>query len=175
MPKAARLWRRHHTSAVNLILFAVATGWLTCQVLLPATEQPPILTQALQAVFGVWLTNLAYEQRNKEQRIEKRVDDLETSDIGGRVADLEGTARHYHGGMADVIDVQERELTANRAALQLMREAITTKEANDIPVLPETRVAITQLERQIELLALDIEDQRNKMPEAAAAEERGAR
>lgn len=166
MPTVARLFRRHHTSALNIILFGVAAAWLACQLLLPADHQPPILTQALQAVFGAWLTNLAYEQRNKEDRIEKRVDSLEQSDIGGRVETLESeasTSRPH--GLADVIDVQERELTANRAALQLMREAVVLKEVNGVPVLPETRAAIVQLEQQIKLLARDIAERRRELAE----------
>lgn len=66
-----------------------------------------------------------------------------------------------------VIDVQERELVANRAALQLMKDAIEVKESSGIPVLPETLIAIAQLERQTDLLVNDIHNRRLQMNEDA--------
>lgn len=173
MPTVVRLFHRHHTGLLNIIFGLIAVAWLACQIFLPASEQPPILTQALQAVFGVWLTNLAYEQRHKDEEVEKRVTDLEGSDIGSRVGVLEDQRKPVASALSSVIEVQERELTANRAALQLMREAVVAKEEAGVPVLPETHIAIVQLERQIDLLALDVHNRRMELSEVAAAKDRG--
>ena len=74
--------------------------------------------------------------------------------------------------LAHVLDVQERELAANRAALQLMKDAIEAKKSTGIPVLPETYEAVAQLERQTDLLAEDIDKRRAELRETRTIAER---
>ena len=175
MVRTLGLLKRHRTNMLHVVLGAIVAAWLGFQML--ASEQPPFLNVALQAALGVWLTDLAYKQRRAdektEQRVEtteKRVDELESSDISGRVESLEETARAHHG-LPEVLDIQERELIANRAALQLMREAAALKEASGIPVLPETWTAIAELEKQINSLSQDIDKNRAQLKSDSGTKE----
>lgn len=154
---------------LHVVLVGIALAWLGFGIYAPSGPQMAFLNIALPAALGVWLNDLAYKQRKADENTvkrvretEKRIGDLEDSDIGGRIVALEDTARAHHG-LAEVIDLQEREIVANRASLQLMREAVALKKATEIPVLPETYVAITQLEKQINALARDIESNRARL------------
>lgn len=169
------LLKRHRTNMLHVVLAGIAAAWLGFQVFAPHSSAITILNNALPAALGVWLTDLAYKQRRAEentaQRVgqtEKRVNELEQSDIGGRVDTLEETARSHHG-LAEVIDLQEREITANRAALQLMREAVVLKQATNIPVLPETFITIAELEKQISVLSRDIKKNRAQLKSDATS------
>jgi uncharacterized small protein (DUF1192 family) len=164
-----RLFKRHRTNMLHVILFLIAAAWLGFQTFAPTGPQVAFFNIALPAALGVWLNDLAYKQRRSEEvterrvgKTEERVDELEKSDIGGRVVSLEETARAHHG-MPEVIEVQEREIVANRAALQLMREAVVLKEATGIPVLAETFIAMNELEKQINVLSKDIEKNRAQL------------
>lgn len=175
MVRTLGILKRHRTNMLHVVLGVIVVVWLGFQTFAPPTAQPPFLSVALQAAFGVWLTDLAYKQRRAdektEQRVEtteKRVDELESSNITGRVESLEETARSHHG-MGEVIDLQERELMANRAALQLMREAVVLKEATGIPVLPETLIAIGELQKQIDVLTKDIARNRAQLKSDATS------
>lgn len=168
--------KRRRTNMLHVVLAGIAAAWLGFQLFAPHSAQTTILNNALPAALGVWLTDLAYKQRRAdektEQRVgqtEKRVNELEQSDIGGRVDTLEETARTHHGSMTDVIDLQEREIIANRAALQLMREAVVLKQANNIPVLPETFATMAELEKQIGVLSRDIKKNRAQLDSDATS------
>lgn len=93
-----RFFQRHHTNVLNVVLVGLALAWLGYQVSLPPAEQPAILNYALQATFGAWLTNLAYEQRHKEERIEHRVGNIEGSANiqDRRINNLESMASTVH-------------------------------------------------------------------------------
>ena len=151
-------WKRHHANTLNAVCFCIGAAWLGFQI---AGAELPILNIALQATFGVWLTNLAYEQRNRDERRDVRIERLEAggSKTTERVEALEAVAP-THATARDLLGVLERELATNRAALQSMREAITAKTSAGVPVLPETHRAIKLLERQIRDLAAEVEQRR---------------
>jgi hypothetical protein len=79
------------------------------------------------------------------------------------------SATSFDVALHQVLNVQERELAANRVAMQVMLDAVEVKELNGIPVLPETFASIEQLRRQSVLLAEDIEKRRRQIEEQAAA------
>lgn len=132
-PSWRPLLRRHHTNALNVVMFLVAGTWLAFQLLLPATEQPPILNIALQATFGAWLTNLAYEQRNREERTEARVSDAER-----RVGELEVSDTKTTGRVED-LETADSEKGERLEGLESMAQAVHPDEAAQEGVSPQTR------------------------------------
>lgn len=95
--RARRLLRRHYRLSINGILFGVVAAWLGFQLFAP-THMPSMLNQMLPLTFGGWLTNLAYEDRRRDDRIEHRVGNAEAaSNIQDRrLHRLEGVATKEH-------------------------------------------------------------------------------
>jgi hypothetical protein len=83
------------------------------------------------------------------------------------------SATSFDVALHQVLDVQERELAANRVAMRVMLDAVEVKEMNGIPVLPETFASIEQLRRQSVLLAEDIAKRRKQIEDNAAAHPSG--
>lgn len=105
MSPTLRFFRHHHMNMLHVVLGVVALTWLAFQIFAPADQQPPVLQVALQASFGAWLADLAYDQRNREEKVIHRVEDLERGGVAtnddaarltGRVDTLEGVADSQH-------------------------------------------------------------------------------
>ena len=160
-----RLFKRHRTNTLHVVLGVIALVWLGFQVWVPASEQPTILTQVLQVAFGAWLADLAYDQRSQDEKVVDRVDKLEHKNpgIGGRVDRLESVAG-THATLDDLLEAQKRELNANQASLQSMRDIINIKKHAGVPVLPETLRAMEILESQIAALKQEIEQRERGGP-----------
>jgi hypothetical protein len=137
---------------VAILLATIITDYLNG----PAQQAPTYLTGLLGA-SGAALFGAAGSDKSKRDRV--------VSDTADRAEAKADDALHRSDVSVDnalnrVLEVQDRELAANRAALQLMRDAVEVKEATGIPVLPETLAAIKQLEIQTDLLATDIHRRR---------------
>lgn len=155
---------RYRSWASDTVIFAavfiIVLGITALTDYLNGPADPPAYLVGLCGAAGSALFGAASSDKNKRERevsatatrAESKADDaLSRSDASTNAA------------LARVLDVQERELFANRAALQLMRDAVEVKESSGIPVLPETLVAISQLERQTDLLAEDIQKRRREI------------
>jgi hypothetical protein len=101
-----RLLKRHHMNMLHMVLGMVVVTWLGFQLFVPASEQPTILTNALQVAFGAWLADIAYDQRTRDEKVIDRVDKLERSDTKtvDRVGDLENAGQSEHGRLDHRID-----------------------------------------------------------------------
>jgi hypothetical protein len=152
---------RYRTWASDTVIFAavfvVVLAITALSDYLNGSDDPPAYLVGLCGAAGSALFGAASSDKSKRDRevsatatrAESKADDaLGRSDASMDVA------------LSRVLDVQDRELAANRAALQLMRDAVEVKESSGIPVLPETLVAIAQLEHQTELLSEDIRKRR---------------
>lgn len=70
---------------------------------------------------------------------------------------LQASINAVHGLVdGNLTAAMSRELEASRTALEQMRLVVAMKEDAGEPVLPETRVAIVKLERQVSALAGDL-------------------
>lgn len=156
--------QRHRSWLSDTVIFGVVfvfTVGITVTVdILNGPVDPPAYLVGLCGAAGSALFGAASSDKAKREkevsatatRAESKADDaLGRSDASMDVA------------MTRVLHVQERELAANRAALQLMREAVEVKQSTGIPVLNETFTAISQLEHQTDLLAEDIIRRRVQM------------
>lgn len=115
MPRTRLFFRRHHTNMINVVLIVVAGVWLCFQLWVKPTDQPPVLNLVLQATFGAWLTNLAYEQRHRDERVESRLDNIEAvSNIQDRrVNQLEAVATTEHPDVAEQEHIPRHEQRAD--------------------------------------------------------------
>jgi hypothetical protein len=148
---------RHRSWASDTVIFGVVfviTVAITAvsDFLNGPAEAPAYLVglcgAAGSALFGAASSDKS--KREKEvsataERAESKADDA----LGRSDASMDA-------GLTRILRVQERELAANRAALQLMREAVDVKQASGVPVLHETFQAISQLQAQTDKLAEDI-------------------
>lgn len=142
----------------------ITLAWFLCLIAYVsfrfANINAPELTNAFVTITGIFVGNLGIkktrESAERSALIEEKLDrtEIKADDALGR-SDV-----FIDQALSRVLDVQEHEIVANRAALQLMKDAIKVKEETNIPVLPETYDAVTQLEHQIELLSEDIEKRR---------------
>jgi hypothetical protein len=116
---------------------------------------PTYLTGLLGATATAFFA-AASSDKNKRER--------EVSDTATRAESKADTALGQSAAVSSMADsvlaVQERQLLAERAALQAMYDAVEAKEVQGIPVLRETRVTIEQMERQIKLLDAEVEQRR---------------
>jgi hypothetical protein len=152
---------RHNTWRSDTVIFAVvfviALAVTALTDYLNGLADPPAyliatLAAASTALFGAVSSDKGKRDRDVSAtaiRAEAKADDaLGRSDASMDVA------------LSRVVMVQERELAANQASLQLMKEAVKVKEASGVAVLPETRDSIALMETQIRRLAEDIEKNR---------------
>lgn len=135
------------------VVFVIVLAITAVADFLNGSADPPAYLVGLCGAAGSALFGAASSDKSKREkevsatadRAESKADDaLGRSDASMDVA------------LTRVLHVQERELSANRAALQLMREAIDVKQATGVPVLHETFEAISQLQAQTDKLAEDI-------------------
>jgi hypothetical protein len=153
--------KRHNSWLSDTVIFA--TVFVVVLVITALTDylngqaDPPAYLVGLCGAAGSALFGAASSDKSKRER--------EVSDTANRAESKADDAlgrsdASMDTSLARVLDVQERELAANRAALQLMHDAVEVKESTGVPVLPETLTAISQLERQTDLLADDIHKRR---------------
>lgn len=159
---------RYRSWASDTIIFAavftIVLGITALTDFLNGPSDPPAYLVGLCGAAGSALFGAASSDKSKREREVRDTAnraELKADDALGR-SDLATDS-----ALARVLDIQDRELAANRAALQLMRDAVDVKEQTGIPVLAETYVAIDQLERQTELLRQDIQKNRSRIAERA--------
>lgn len=144
---------------ITLAWFLCLIAYMACRF---ADINAPELTNAFVTITGIFVGNLGIkktrESAEKSALIEKKLDRTEIKADDA----LDRSGAFIDEALSRVLAIQEREIVANRAALQLMKDAIQVKEEANISVLPETYDAVTQLEHQIELLAKDIEKRRQE-------------
>jgi hypothetical protein len=152
---------RHRSWASDTVIFAVifvvVLGITAVSDYLNGSADPPAYLVGLCGAAGSALFGFASSDKNKR--------DKEVSATAIRAeAKADDALVHSHDVvLGHVLDIQERELAANRAALQLMHDAVQVKELNGIPVLPETHVAMAQLQRQVDLLDAEIQSRRAQL------------
>ena len=141
------------------VVFMFVIGVTALVDTLNGPADPPAYLVGLCGAAGAAFFGFASSDKSKRDR-----DVSATADRAESKADdaLSRSDASMDVAFSRVLDVQQRELMANRAALQLMRDAIDIKEAAGIAVLPETYEAARQLDHQITLLAEDIRKQRLK-------------
>jgi hypothetical protein len=148
------------------VVFVIVLAITAISDLLNGAADPPAYLVGLCGAAGSALFGAASSDKAKREkevsatadRAESKADDaLGRSDASMDVA------------LTRVLHVQERELAANRAALQLMREAVEVKQSTGVPVLHETFEAISQLAAQTDRLAEDIIRRRLQIDQDALA------
>jgi hypothetical protein len=138
---------------VTAVLFVIVLFTTVITDFLNGPQPAPTYLTGLLGASATAFFAAASSDKNKRDR-----------EISATASRAESKADDALGrSVVSVLDIQERELSANRAALKSMKDAIEVKESNGIPVLPETHVAVAQLERQIELLAVEINTRRQQM------------
>jgi len=129
------------------------------------TPAPTYLTGLLGASATAFFAAASSDRHKREQEISDTADRAES-----KADDALGRSEAVSHIAATVVEVQERELEANRRALRSMYDAVAFKESQGVPVLPETYMTIAQLERQIDRLANEIEERRKTLPENNSGE-----
>jgi hypothetical protein len=153
-------------TAIFGVVFVVVLAITALTDYLNGPADPPAYLIATLAAASTALFGAASSDKGKRDRevsatatrAESKADDA----LGRADASADATQLR-------VLGVQEREFAANRAALQLMRDAVEVKESAGIPVLPATIESIRLLERQTDLLAADIRERREQISAAALA------
>jgi hypothetical protein len=158
--------KRHESWASDTVIFgAIFVGTLALTVVVgifSGSAGPPAYLIGALGAAGSALFGAASSDRTKRER-----DVSDTADRAESKADdaLTRQATSFDMSMHQVLDVQERELAANKAALRSMLDAVEIKEQNGIAVLPETYTSIASMRHQIGLLTKDIAERRKQIEE----------
>lgn len=142
------------------VVFVIVLAITAASDLLNGSADPPAYLVGLCGAAGSALFGAASSDKSKRDREVSATATRAESKADDALGRSDATENY---AINRVLDVQERELAANRAALQLMREAVEVKQSTGIPVLNETFEAISQLEAQTDSLAEDIIRRRMQM------------